>query len=114
MVRDFALWITAVVAGMIAIGKVLQWVYRSWKTIDTKIDSVLYELRDNGGGSFKDYTKREFGKIQEFQVASIEDRRALHEENDRLRRQFEQEIARTKLASTGTVDDRDDHRGETA
>ena len=106
--------ITEIAALIIALGGAGTVVYRSWQIINTQVDRVLYELSDNSGGSFKDWVKAEFhvinekfDAVQEFQEGSAADRQLLHRENQALDQKFTEEIARTKLAERGVVDDRD-------
>lgn len=77
----------------------LQWVRDGWhqsKKDDLKalLEEIKYELQPNGGKSFRDQVTR-FMKETDIEIAELRDR-------------FEAEIARTKLAEAGVVDDRGD------
>lgn len=116
--------ITQVAGAIIAVAGAIAVIIRSWKIIDTKIDRVLYELSDNGGGSFKDWAKSEFEGIKERLDASeaaiadetervkaveaevIANRLVVKDSSEALDSKFTEEIARTKLAERGVVDDR--------
>lgn len=72
------------------------------------LDPILYELRTNGGGSFRDQVlqnlrdlARRHDRMALFMDESTMDR---HE----LRRLFEAEIRRSALAREGEVDDREE------
>lgn len=104
--RDYALVIAAIAAAAAVIGKFGHRCLCFVRKVDAKVDKVLYELSDNGGGSFKDWVKGEFAQIKEFQDESRADRCLLHEQNVALNDKFDNEIARTKLAEDGVIDDR--------
>lgn len=71
---------------------------------------VLYELRANGGRSFRDQVMDQLRELQlrHDRVALFMDESAMDRRD--LRRLYENDIARTQAARRGEVDDREDER----
>lgn len=69
---------------------------------------VLYELRTNDGGSLKDHIMRRFDSIEDEMSVGRIDRSDLHHQLDTLESKFDAEIARTRHAVNGEIDDRED------
>lgn len=72
------------------------------------LEPVLYELRSNGGGSFRDQIMRQLRELQirHDRVSLFMDESTMDRRD--LRRLYERDIARTEAAKQGHVDDRED------
>lgn len=72
------------------------------------LEPVLYELRANGGGSFRDQIMHQLRDLQlrHDRVSLFMDESTM--DRQELRRMYEDDIARTRAAQQGHIDDRED------
>ena len=87
------------------------WVREGW--LEDRAEQLDKTLAFNGTGSFRSDMRAFYLSVTAFMEESRHDRQGLHDENEELGRQFHDEIARTKLADSGEVNDRDDADEET-